>query len=98
MARTPCNMNNWKSCTQGMERKGAEEGKMHWRREELLWHRGDFSAQIRTFLMLEKPSQQTPSRLQIPEYVGGADTGREMNMQRQRCSHGNAEWLGMEQV
>lgn len=45
------------------------------RRSELPWHRGDFQNTTQTFLMLEKSSQQAPSRFQIPKHVGGANTG-----------------------
>lgn len=46
------------------------------RRIELPQHRGDFQTPTQTFLTLEKPSQQAPSRFQIPKHVGGANAGK----------------------
>lgn len=60
------------------------------RRRELPQHRGDFQTTTQTFLMLEKPSQQAPSRFQIPKHVGGANAG-EKRTYRGRDAHTGLE-------
>lgn len=63
--------------TRGRGAKATETVALAQRRESSSGTGADFRLQTRTFfLMWEKPSQQTPGRLQIPIYVSGTNTGK----------------------